>query len=152
MRAFEEMKRRAANVAIIGFRGRYNWLANDYPAVVEWNGQKFSSVQAAMDAMETHRDAGAAAINACAELLKQKFGNKLLRGQLMATDTAVLVNKYEPGQDPSMPQCEKLMWGVVNGHGKNVLGQLLMAVRESIRKELSMVLVKETLPPFGGGK
>lgn len=146
---------------IVGFRGAHQWLANDYPCVVEYNGKRYSSVAAAMAAEGPALPPGSMRVSQriyiCADLLKLKFDSEQLRAQLLATGDAVLVNQYEPGQASGMDQpdpggAERLLWGVVGSHGKNVLGQLLMGVRDALKREASRSYTKETIPPFGGAK
>ena len=61
--------------------------------------------------------------------LKKKFTEHLdLQERLLATGDAILIEGNT---------WNDTYWGVCNGVGKNTLGQLLMKIREEIRKGLS---------------
>lgn len=57
-------------------------------------------------------------------LLRMKFAIPELRDKLLATGDATLIEGNHWGD---------IYWGVCNGHGQNMLGILLMQVREEIR-------------------
>jgi hypothetical protein len=58
-------------------------------------------------------------------LLKQKFAVPVLRDELLATGDAQLIEGNTWGD---------IYWGVCGGVGKNVLGMLLMQVRDELGK------------------
>ena len=60
------------------------------------------------------------------ELLKKKFENAELAEKLLATGDMELVEGNNHGDR---------FWGMVNGVGKNMLGKLLMEVRDDLRNK-----------------
>lgn len=60
------------------------------------------------------------------ELLKIKFSNPELKRKLIATGSTVLLEKNN---------WKDQYWGVYNGKGKNMLGNLLMKLREELKNE-----------------
>jgi ribA/ribD-fused uncharacterized protein len=60
------------------------------------------------------------------EIIRAKFKNPQLRGLLLATGDAELIEGNTHGDK---------YWGVCGGEGENHLGQILMQVREEIRTE-----------------
>lgn len=58
------------------------------------------------------------------ELIRKKFENPLLRAMLLATEDAVLVEGNT---------WNDRVWGVCHGMGQNMLGRILMDVRDEIR-------------------
>lgn len=58
------------------------------------------------------------------DLLQQKFSNGILREQLLATGDQELIEGNTWGDT---------FWGVCNGEGQNVLGKMLMNIREELR-------------------
>ena len=58
------------------------------------------------------------------ELLKEKFSDNKLKKKLLATGHAKLIEGNWWGDT---------FWGVCKGEGKNMLGRLLMVVREELR-------------------
>ena len=137
--------------AIKGFRGRYRWLSNFWPASVTLEGMVFGTVEAAYQAAKTldleHRRtiAGLAKpgqakrfgrklkvrddwqevkLAVMENLLRQKFANADLRQKLLDTGDAYLEESNAWGDR---------WWGVCDGKGENHLGKLLMSVREELR-------------------
>ncbi len=135
------------------FRGSYRFLSNFYPSWVEFDGQRYSTVEHAFQAAKTfdHEERGrirrtetpSAAkalgrqatlrpdwervkLDVMLDLLRQKFGHKHLADLLLGTGTAHL----EEGNT-----WNDTFWGVVDGRGKNHLGRLLMKVREELGKK-----------------
>lgn len=141
--------------AVIRFKGAYRFLSNFYPARVKMGEIEFPTVehayQAAKTVDETERREIAAAltpgkakrhgrevtlrpdwerikIQVMLELLRQKFRHPELGASLRLTGDAVLV------KGNNWHDCE---WGACFcnkclGTGDNMLGQLLMQVREEI--------------------
>lgn len=65
-------------------------------------------------------------------LNRQKFQNSSLRQQLLATENMELIEGN---------WWNDTFWGVCNGVGKNMLGKILMQIREEIREELKEEVV-----------
>lgn len=59
-------------------------------------------------------------------LLKEKFNNPFLKHQLLSTGDCELVNNNEYNDT---------FWGMYRGDGQNLLGKLLMQVREEYKKK-----------------
>ena len=139
--------------AIKGFRGRYRWLSNFWPAEVILNGMTFGSVEHAYQAAKTldfdHRRAIAGLakpgqanrygrklkvrddwqevkLAVMEDLLRQKFSHSDLRHKLLDTGKAYLEESNAWGDH---------WWGVCNGVGANHLGRLLMTIRNELRVE-----------------
>lgn len=139
------------------FTGDYEFLSNFYnlPKDIEYEGQKYSSTEHAFQAAKTlsHKDrkpftisgginAGTAKrmgrkislrsdwekvkISIMRDVLRLKFAIPELRTKLLATGNHSLVEGNTWGDR---------IWGVCKGKGQNLLGKLLMEIREEIRKE-----------------
>ena len=134
------------------FQGENRFLSNFYPSRVEFDGVVYPTVEHAYQAAKTLdpelrkkvRDAvkpGAAkrlgrgvALRADWEtvkcrvmftLLRWKFHHQPLRGRLLATGDAELVEGNRWGDT---------YWGVCGGKGENRLGKLLMQVRKELQE------------------
>jgi len=137
--------------AIRGFRGRYRWLSNFWPASVTLDGIVFGSVEHAYQSAKTlevdqRRIIGGLATPGQAkrygrklkvrddwdetklavmeDLLRQKYAHADLRQKLLDTGDAYLEEK-NAWQD--------FFWGVCDGKGENHLGRLLMKIRDELR-------------------
>jgi ribA/ribD-fused uncharacterized protein len=136
---------------IDSFSGKYRFLSNFYPVVVEYDGQLYKSVEHAYQAAKTlnlgYRDeirraptAGdAKRLSKVARpvrsdwlevrvwimkaLLKQKLSQPDLAAQLLSTGDAKLVEGNT---------WNDTFWGVCNGVGDNMLGHLLMDARDGL--------------------
>lgn len=146
--------RKQMPAAVIGFRGRYFWLANEWECPIEFEGVTYASVAHAFAAsgtsdrvaratIDTIKDAGELRtfvrempgktykheferVDQLAQLLKAKFSDRDLRRKLKATGKEMLVNANDYSD---------AIWGVCNDHGYNLLGQVLMALRSFILEE-----------------
>lgn len=145
------------------FRGKYGFLSNMYDCPVTYNGVTYSCSEAAYQAQRCARDedrskfdlldgvsakklakqvetkAGWNDIKAgvMKEILRAKFRqNKPLADKLLATGEKELVegNKWYD-----------TYWGVFKGKGENVLGKILMDVRDEIKKERVVEFTDETM-------
>ena len=139
--------------AIESFQGPYRWLSNFWPARVVLDGEVFSSVEHAYQAAKfLPGSEGRAFVAKCAtpgqakragrkfpvrgewdeikvavmlDLNRQKYKDPELRGKLLATEDALLVEGNTWGDR---------FWGVCNGEGANNLGEILMQIREELRR------------------
>ena len=134
------------------FEGRYRFLSNFFAVPIEMDGTIYRSVEHAYQASKTFVEsarimiwslprAGAAKragrevpirpdwesvkLGVMRSLLHKKFAEDPLRGKLLATGDAELVEGNDWGDR---------FWGRVDGVGDNHLGRLLMQVRDEIRK------------------
>jgi ribA/ribD-fused uncharacterized protein len=139
---------------IDSFKGKYRFLSNFYPCLVEYQGNVYESVEHAYSAAKTldvsfqeaiffARTAAEAKkigrrvplredwedikVDIMKNLLVDKFSTFELKGKLLATGEEELVEGNWWGDT---------FWGVCNGIGQNCLGKLLMEVREEIRGDL----------------
>lgn len=136
---------------IDSFRGNHRFLSNFHPAEVELDGETYPTVEHAyqaaktLDASERRFVRTAASAKEAKErgqgvlkqpnwdnlrygvmlrLLRQKFGHRDLGDLLLATQEAKLIEGNTWGDTT---------WGVCRGKGKNMLGVLLMQVRDELR-------------------
>lgn len=141
---------------IDGFFGYYRFLSNFYPVDIQYQGLRYSSVEAAYQAAKTlnwdHRKAltqmdGSQAksfsrqksfvvrkdwsdelkLLIMEKLLRKKFDDPRLAEFLIATEDAPLIEGNTWGD---------VFWGVCNSEGKNHLGKLLMKIRDDLQGEL----------------
>ncbi len=138
---------------IDNFFGEYRWLSNFWPVKVSVYGEEYPSVEHAYQAaksldaevrksiqkcpapkdakkigrlIEIRKDWEQVKIKIMYYLLKQKFSDVILKQKLIDTGNKVLVegNNWDDH-----------FWGICNGSGKNILGRLLMMIRNNILKE-----------------
>lgn len=137
---------------IRGFRGQYAFLSNFYPCMVEFEGGVYQSAEAAFQAAKTldkdvrkqfenllayqARELGRriqlrpdweqVKVQVMARIVWAKFTqNPDLAAKLLATGDALLVEDNDWGDT---------FWGVYKGQGENMLGRILMWVRDRLRK------------------
>jgi len=137
--------------AITLFRGKHFFLSNFYPEPMVFEGIEYASSEHAYQAQKTttkrERDmvrkephpAGAkklalfidkredwkdVRLDIMRRILRAKFSNPVLRQMLLDTGDAEIIhnNKHK-----------EFFWGVCNEHGLNMLGKLLMELRQEIR-------------------
>ncbi len=139
---------------IDSFAGQYRWLSNFWYAEVEYKGVQYPTTEHAFQAAKTE-DLGQRrhvqkAVNPAEakrrgrqvtlrsewesmkdgimlDLNRQKFRDPDLRKKLLATGNATLIEGNTWGD---------MYWGVCAhiGKGKNRLGQILMQIRDEVRK------------------
>jgi N-glycosidase YbiA len=133
------------------FRGAYQFLSNFYPALIQFEGFTYQSVEHAYQASKTLdlrqrrliraiKKAGAAKyvgrrqitlrpdwedvkLDIMLDLLRKKFAHGILHDWLIETGDAELIEGNHWGD---------FFWGVCEGVGQNHLGKLLMQVRKEI--------------------
>ncbi len=135
---------------VAGFVGAYEWLSNYFPCPVTYEGRAYASSEAAYHASkfaESERDAfttlgadeakklsrrltmdpawwDARKRRVMSEILEAKFRqNPTLRARLLATGERELIE---------LNWWKDRYWGVAQGEGENVLGQVLMEVRAAL--------------------
>lgn len=134
---------------IKSFQGKNRWLSNFWPAKVMLDGVMYPSTENAYQAAKTsdlqsrtlfetceakvakklgkqvemREDWEAIKVNVMFDLLMQKFQDPELRDKLRATGKEELVEGNTWGD---------VFWGRCNGVGENVLGKLLMKVRDTL--------------------
>lgn len=133
------------------FRGIYAFLSNFYPCTVEYDTNKYPSVEHAFQAAKTlnrqeqykiwlaktpneakklgrqvtlRPDWEEVKIDVMRQLIHQKFQNRIFRLKLLATRNAELIEGNH---------WHDYFWGVCNGQGQNWLGKILMEEREKIK-------------------
>ena len=136
------------------FRGKYRFLSNFYTCRVEYEGIVYQSSEHAYQAaksldvevrkqateprlkeprdvkhwgstIQAREDWDAVKVDVMTDILRIKFSNPYLRGQLLATGNEELVEVNYWGDD---------FWGVFNTMGQNQLGKALMKIRQEIRE------------------
>ncbi len=139
--------------SITQFNDYYRFLSNFYPIKITADDLDYPSVEHAFQALKTHDEfqrvrisrlptpgqakrhgryvplrAGwnAMKVGVMHGLLRQKFTVPVLREKLLDTGEAQLIEGNSWGDT---------FWGVCKGVGENMLGKLLMEVREEIRIE-----------------
>ena len=135
---------------INSFSGEYAFLSNFYPAKVVYMGVEFPTVEHAYQAAKSaypqirksflqcktpgeakragrkipmREDWMVIRVSVMRNLLNQKFADPVLRELLMKTAPAELIEGNWWGDT---------FWGVCRGEGKNVLGKLLMEIRDDV--------------------
>lgn len=141
---------KAKEKVIDSFTDDYNFLSNFYPCRIEAYGYCFNSVEAAFQAakclsraeefttlsaasakrlgkkVELRPDWEKVKLDIMSDLLYKKFKNPELRGKLLATKDAILIEGNH---------WHDTYWGVCRGKGANHLGKQLMEIRELARIE-----------------
>lgn len=141
---------------IYEFRGDYNFLSNFHSCEVEYEGIVYPSVENAFQAAKTldreerlqftsvkpgiakrlgrrvilRPDWEKVKVGIMKELLRKKFSQEPFKSKLLATGDKEL----EEGN-----RWNDRFWGVCppgSGRGSNILGKLIMEIREELRKEL----------------
>lgn len=134
------------------FTGKYEFLSNFYPCLVQYEGVRYPSVEHAYQAAKTldkdtrtafsilptasdtkklggklklRNDWEQVKEEVMYECLKSKFSNKNLKEMLLQTGYAHIEEGNNHGDR---------IWGTVNGRGQNKLGKLLMRIREEIKQ------------------
>ena len=136
--------------SILGFNNEFEFLSNFYPASIEYEGIIYPTVEHAYQAAKTmnltHRSniaklkyAGQAKkagrklairddwedvkVSVMEYLLRQKFSYEDLKSKLIATEDRYIEETNH---------WNDTFWGVCNGKGQNILGKLLMKIRNEI--------------------
>ena len=140
---------------IDSFRGEYAFLSNFYEHPFEYEGAVYPTSEHAFQAMKTkvpverefirtasttsaakklgrmctlRKEWNASRGRYMRAVLWEKFRDPELRKKLLATGDAYLEEGNTWGDT---------YWGVCKGVGSNILGKLLMDIRDTIRKEIS---------------
>lgn len=140
-------------MAIKRFTGKYKFLSNFYPSTISFERELYPTVEHAFQAAKTFDTVSRARIRRAPtpakakrlgrrvplregwnearvplmkELLRCKFEDSQLRDTLLATGDTPLEEGNNWGDR---------FWGVCEGQGENMLGRLLMEVREEIQQE-----------------
>jgi ribA/ribD-fused uncharacterized protein len=140
-------------MAIQSFTMEYSFLSNFYPCLIEFEGDIYSTLEHAYQAAKTHdpderrkireeertgkakrrgqrvtkrEDWEQIKVKVMRELLKKKFENPQLQKLLLDTYPHELIEGNT---------WKDTFWGVYQGHGKNMLGVLLMQIRSELRGE-----------------
>ena len=138
---------------ITSFKDEYFFLSNYYEIPVTYNGVTYQSSEAAYQAQKCperipefvnltpdqskhyarklplRKDWEQVKVRIMTEIVREKFTNPEMREKLLGTGNAYLAEGNTWGDR---------IWGTVDGQGQNLLGQILMQVRNEIRNELSI--------------
>lgn len=136
------------NDVIDSFRGEYLFLSNFYQSPITYNGITYGHSESAFQAQKCleradefvnisplkakrlgkqvplREDWEQIKVGIMTDVLRTKFSDPYLRDKLLATGNAHL----EEGNDWG-----DTLWGTVNGVGQNLLGKILMQVRDECR-------------------
>lgn len=138
---------------IFGFTGKYRFLSNFYPSQVSLDGVSYPTVEHAYQAAKTFnpyereyvrsRATPAAAKRAGKQFFRMRPDWDDVKVQTMKY---LLMQKFMGYHDLSLQLYQTgdiyieetntwndTFWGVCNGKGQNVLGNLLMEIRESVK-------------------
>lgn len=137
--------------AITEFRGPHRFLSNFYPTPVRYEGVVWATSEHAYQAAKllpgdplrmamTRMSAGEAKragrrgviradwerekVRIMREIVRAKFANPAMRAMLLTTGTRELIEGNWWGDR---------FWGVCGGTGQNMLGKILMEIREGLR-------------------
>lgn len=136
---------------ITEFRGKYFFLSNFYPSVINLDGWVFPCVENAFQAAKSTDPEDWKKIQGMAPGQAKAFGRRLklrpnweeIKVQVM---TECLIAKFsrpdmaqrlkETGSRPLIEgnTWNDRFWGVCNGQGQNMLGKLLMEIRTQLQK------------------
>ena len=138
---------------ISSFKGKYKFLSNFYPVFVYYEGIRFPSVEHAFQAAKSDdieiRKLFAIAPTAkeakrfgkqvkltegwdtkkifiMKSLLEQKFKNEPMKSMLLNTGDSILIEGNNHRDK---------FWGQVKGEGNNMLGKLLMEIRDDLKRK-----------------
>lgn len=138
---------------ILEFRGKYRFLSNFHPVEADYAGIVFPTLEHAFQAAKTtvrteqfriaecktpgeakrfgrtvtlRQDWEYIKVYVMASLLRRKFSCYHLQDLLLDTGNAMLVEGNDWGDT---------FWGVCKGRGQNVLGCLLMTIRDDLREQ-----------------
>lgn len=138
--------------AIKSFRNKYEFLSNFYPCLIVYDNDTYASVERAFQAakcedrlerlqfqicpsdkeakkrgrdVKLRPDWEDVKVDIMRDLLKYKFSQPHLLKLLIETGDAELIECNTWGDT---------FWGVCKGEGQNMLGELLMEIREEVKK------------------
>lgn len=137
---------------IFGFDGDHRFLSNFYPSIVEYNGMHFSTVEHAYQAAKTlnpiqQREIQVVLTPSRAKTLGRYVHMRHDWDDVKVQTMEVLLRKkfigyhdlslrlYQTG-DKYLEETNTwndTFWGVCNGKGQNVLGNLLMKIRKDVK-------------------
>ena len=147
------LRKKELRKMIDAFQGAYRWLSNFEPAQVVLDGDWYNTVEHAYQAAKTldpnerrmvamagtpneakkagrlvgiRNDWEDVKDSVMLDLLRQKFHIPHLRAMLLNTEEQHLIEGNWWGDT---------YWGVCRGNGRNRLGELLMKVRDELRRE-----------------
>ena len=137
-------------MAINKFRGEYSFLSNMYPIMVRIDGESYPSAEHAFQALKSLNKDVRLAISVCRSPSEAKYAGRHIElrddWDSVKVDIMykILLAKFK---NPELAKklkdtgSEELIegntwndkfWGVCNGDGQNMLGKLLMKVREEL--------------------
>jgi len=141
-----------SKASIIGFDGDYDFLSNFYDFSITFNGVHYKTSEHAYQAQKTlvqdeidlvmaastpgkakriakdvtvREDWEGVKVGVMRDILWAKFSNEFLRNKLLETKSARLIEANNWGDK---------FWGMCDDKGKNMLGKLLMEIREEMTK------------------
>ena len=135
---------------IASFRGKYGFLSNMYDCPVEFNGVTYQSSEVAFQAQKCLYDSDKVKFSSMDGVEAKKFGRKVAIRKDWEKVKKDIMRDIVSAKFAQHPDLAKRLiatgdkqlvegntwydtyWGVFNGRGKNVLGKILMDVREEL--------------------
>lgn len=133
---------------ITSFRDKYSFLSNFFPCLIHYDGEFYPSVEHAYQAAKTNDPFEKRIIKECPSPAQaKKLGRKVtLRDDFEAQKVdimrSLLIEKFkEPSLKEALEATKNIdlvegntwgdvFWGICNGEGQNMLGKLLMEIRD----------------------
>ena len=145
---------------ILGFKGKHRWLSNFPDCPIEWDGVVYPSPENAYQAAKTNdpeerkwflnvKSAEAKKLgrkvtmrtnwdeiknDVMLDIQRKKYAQEPFQSELIATGDAYIEETNHWGD---------VYWGVCNGVGENVLGKLIMIVRDEVSNEAARKTAKQ---------
>ena len=147
----QESNSMSDQLIISRFTGEYSYLSNFHPCPIPFEGITYPSAEHAYQAAKTLDQVTRYTIQVCStpgqakargqriplrpswedlkilkmgHILTAKFSIPELRDKLISTDTSMLVEGNNWGDT---------FWGICDGEGYNILGKILMGIRDDIQ-------------------
>ena len=144
-----------------GFFNEYRWLSNYHICDIEYKGKMFTSTEAAYQSAKTDDDYLKSQFQLMTPTESKSFANKIkvrrdwdsIKKDAMYEILQYKFTKHADLKQKLILTGEKHLeetnywgdtyYGVCNGKGKNVLGKLLMQIREELISDLKEKLPKD---------
>ena len=142
---------------IDNFREEYFFLSNFYPSKVKYDGIEYLNSEAAFQAQKCSRRSDRLEFENLNPSEAKRLGRKVkIREDWEIVKLDIMRNiireKFNQNPDITLKLIETgdnyleegntwgdIIWGVCNGKGKNLLGKILMEIREEIKEEFSKI-------------
>jgi len=136
---------------ILGFVGEYRFLSNFYPCKILYQGIYYPSVENAYVASKTLDIELRKTVSTCSAVEAKKIGKTFPLREDWESVKVKLMYEFLKQKFYSGELCDKLLstgdsyieetnhwndrfWGVCDGRGENILGRLLMNIRDDLNE------------------